>query len=171
MTAAGIAYRPASERDYDFLVDLYGSTREEELALTRWGDAQRRAFIQSQFLAQQSHYRTRRPAGRVDIILVDGVAAGRLYSDLSGEADHLLDLCLLPAYRGHGIGSRILEGLLSAAAAKGRSVTIYVETFNRSLRFFERHGFTRAGETGMHFLMAWRPESAASARNSISQGG
>jgi ribosomal protein S18 acetylase RimI-like enzyme len=159
VNADEIAFRPATEEDNDFLVTLYGSTREEELALTQWDADQREAFVRMQFAAQQSHYRTRRPAGREELILIGGETVGRLYSDLSGDTDHLLDLCLLPAYRGRGIGSRILRGILAKAAARGRRLTIYVESFNRSLGFFERHGFTRTSETGMHCLLEWRPES------------
>jgi ribosomal protein S18 acetylase RimI-like enzyme len=153
-----IAFRPATEGDYDFLVTLYGSTRQEELDLTQWDESQRHAFILGQFAAQQNHYRTSRPAGREELILLDGVAVGRLYSDLSGDSDHLLDLCLLPDYRYRGIGSMVLQGILATADAKARRVTIYVESFNRSLSFFERHGFKRVQETGMHFLMEWQPK-------------
>lgn len=158
MKAEEITFRPALEEDYDFLVALYGSTREEELALTQWDTGQCEAFVRMQFGAQQGHYRAKRPAAREELILVDGEPAGRLYSDLSGDTDHLLDLCLLPAYRGRGIGSRVLAGILAAASAKGRRVTIYVESFNRSLGFFESHGFTRTAENGMHYLLEWRPE-------------
>jgi ribosomal protein S18 acetylase RimI-like enzyme len=155
--SAGISLRTATEDDHELLVALYGSIREEELALTGWDEPQREAFIRSQFAAQRDHYRSRRPAGREEIILLDGEAIGRLYSDLSGETEHLLDICLFPGHRERGFGSEVLRKVLQGAAAKGRRVTVYVESFNPALRFFERHGFSKAGETGIHFLMEWRP--------------
>jgi ribosomal protein S18 acetylase RimI-like enzyme len=170
VNADEIAFRIALEGDYDFLVALYGSTRQEELALTQWDADQREAFVRSQFAAQRSHYRKRRPAGREELILVDGESAGRLYSDLSGDTDHLLDLCLLPEWRGRGIGGRVLNSMLAEAAARGQRVTIYVESFNRSLAFFERHGFTRSAENGVHYLLEWRPESDPMSHG-ITQGG
>lgn len=170
MKGDGISFRPATDGDYDFLVALYGSTREEELALTQWDDARRQAFVHSQFAAQRVHYRAKRPEGREELILVDGEPAGRLYSDLSGDTDHLLDLCLLPVWRGRGIGGRVLNGILAAAAARGRRVTIYVESFNRSLAFFERHGFTGISENGVHCLLECRPESDPMS-HCITQGG
>jgi GNAT superfamily N-acetyltransferase len=157
--AEEITYRQATEADHDFLVNLYGSTRQEELALTQWDADQREAFVRTQFAAQRGHYRAKRPAGREELILVDGEPVGRLYSDLSGDTDHLLDLCLLPEWRGRGIGGRVLNSILAEAAARGQRVTIYVESFNRSLSFFERHGFTRSAENGVHYLLEWRPES------------
>jgi ribosomal protein S18 acetylase RimI-like enzyme len=168
--ADGITFRPTTEEDYNFLVNLYESTRQEELALTQWDADQREAFVRMQFAAQRGHYRAKRPAGREELILVDGEPAGRLYSDLSGDTDHLLDLCLLPEYRGRGIGVLVLQGILAAASATGRRVTIYVENFNRSLAFFERHGFTRTSENGVHYLLEWRPVSE-SAPGNITQGG
>lgn len=159
MNAEEISFRPTTEGDHDFLVTLYGSTREEELDLTQWDADQREAFVRMQFAAQRDHYRANRPEGREELILLDGEPAGRLYRDLSGDTDHLLDLCLLPACRGRGIGGRVLAGILAAASARGRRVTIYVESFNRSLAFFERHGFTRTSDNGMHCLLEWRPGS------------
>jgi ribosomal protein S18 acetylase RimI-like enzyme len=168
--ADGIGLRPATEGDYDFLVNLYGGTRQEELALTGWDADRREAFVRMQFAAQRGHYRAKRPEGREELILVDGEPAGRLYSDLGGDSYHLLDLCLLPEYRGRGIGGLVLTGIQAAAAARGRRVTIYVESFNRSLAFFERHGFNRSAESGVHCLMEWRPESDPVSRG-ITQGG
>jgi GNAT superfamily N-acetyltransferase len=163
VTVDKITFRPATEGDDDFLVALYGSTRQQELALTPWDDGQRNVFIRSQFAAQRRHYRTYRPAGREELILVDGAPAGRLYRDLSGDADHLLDYCLLPEYRGRGLGGRVLQGILAAAAAKGRRVTMYAENVDRQLSFFKRNGFTIVSETGMHCLMEWQPQECLSA--------
>ena len=173
MTTSRISFRTATEGDDDFLVALYGSTREEELALTGWDEARRTAFIRSQFAAQRRHYRIKRPAGREELILVDETAAGRLYCDLSGDTDHLLDLSLLPAYRGRGIGSRVLRGIQERATATGRRVTLYVESFNRSLGLFDRLGFARTAGHGMHCLLEWRPgaEKQHSVLASMSQGG
>ena len=36
---------------------MYASTRQEELARTGWGEAQREAFLRQQFDAQSSYYR------------------------------------------------------------------------------------------------------------------
>jgi len=170
VNADDITFRPTTEQDYDFLVNLYGSTRQEELALTGWDADRREAFVRMQFAPQRVHYRAKRPEGREELILVDGEPAGRLYSDLGGDTCHLLDFCLLPEYRGRGIGSRVLGGIQAAAAAMGRRVTIYVESFNRSLAFFERHGFARSAENGVHCLMEWRPESDPMSHG-ITQGG
>src|SRR5438874_1760691 len=65
--------------DTSFLVDVYASTREQELELTDWNAAQKRAFCEMQFEAQDAHYRQNYTNTTHDIILVDGAPAGRLY--------------------------------------------------------------------------------------------
>ena len=47
------------------------------------------------------------------------------------------------------------ELLREAKQAKKR-VTIYVESFNPSLRLFERLGFRKVEENGFQFLMEWK---------------
>lgn len=155
-----ISLRSATEADDELLVALYGSIRAEELARTGWDAQQRERFIRSQFAAQRASYRSRRPDGREELIQLDDAAIGRLYSDRSGETDHLLDICLFPEYRGCGVGSEVLGRVLQRAAVTGRRVTIYVERFNRSFAFFKRHGFRQAAENGIHLLLEWCPETA-----------
>ena len=66
---SNITLRPADPDDYDFLVEVYGSTRAEELALVPWTTEQQQAFVRSQFAAQQDHYAKKYPAASHDIIL------------------------------------------------------------------------------------------------------
>ena len=64
---------------------------------------------------------------------------------------------MLPEHRNHGTGSELLRQLLDEAVKLGKPVTIYVESFNPSLRFFERLGFRKDHEKGFHLLMKWQP--------------
>jgi hypothetical protein len=65
--------------DREFLIGLYGSVREPELAHVRWDDTMRRAFVEHQFAAQDAHYREHYPGATLDVIEIDGSPAGRLY--------------------------------------------------------------------------------------------
>jgi ribosomal protein S18 acetylase RimI-like enzyme len=55
-------------------------------------------------------------------------------------------LALLPPAQGQGIGSSILDWFESAAVQhRARNLWVCASSFNaRGLRFYERHGFTRA---------------------------
>src|SRR5258708_3770186 len=101
-----IALHAVTGADTDFLRRVYASTRAAELAMTPWSDEQKEAFCRMQFDAQRSHYAQYYPAASHDIIQRDGVPAGRLYVD-RGESEILIvDIALLPEYRGAGIGTR-----------------------------------------------------------------
>ena len=70
-----------------------------------------------------------------------------------------MDITLLPEYRGSGAGSQLLAQLMTEADNAGKPLRIYVESFNRSLGLFERLGFSRAAEHGIHLLMEWMPNA------------
>src|SRR5688572_1089219 len=87
--------RDATPEDDAFLLDVYVSTRLEELAGTGWDDHQKRAFIQMQFLARERIY----PQVDSKIILLNGRPAGRMLVDRNDAAILLRDIALLPEYR------------------------------------------------------------------------
>ncbi len=60
---------------------------------------------------------------------------------------------MLPELRNNGIGSKVLNGVMDEARKAGKPVTIYVETYNPSLRLFERLGFRQSRTEGIHYLL------------------
>lgn len=98
------------------------------------------------------------PNATHEIICVESTDAGRLYLDRSGDNFHILDITLLPEYRNQGTGSLLLRRLLDEAGRLGKPVSIYVESFNPSLRFFERLAFRKEREEGFQFLMKWQAQ-------------
>ena len=55
----------------------------------------------------------------------------------------------------------LLGQIMDEARDTGKAVTIYVESFNPSLRLFERLGFRKDKENGFQLLMKWVPSSQA----------
>jgi GNAT superfamily N-acetyltransferase len=154
--ARHVTFRPVTADDQAFLLAVYRSTRLEELAQTGWDDAQREAFLQIQFTAQQTHYRQHYPTGEHWIMLLNSQAVGRLYvADIAAEI-RILDVTVLPPSRNAGIGAAIIMELMTEASALGKPLRIYVENFNRSQRLFARLGFVKVGETGYSDLLEWR---------------
>ncbi|MBV9280115.1 MAG: GNAT family N-acetyltransferase [Chloroflexi bacterium] len=152
-----VTLRPAGEEDEGFLYAVYASTREEELAVTGWSEAQKEAFLRMQFAAQHRHYHTYYPEADYQVILVDGRPAGRIYVARQQDEILLIDIALLPAYRSGGIGTGLIGDLLAEARGSGRPVRLHVEPFNRALRLYQRLGFSRIGEQGLYWLMEWLP--------------
>ena len=155
-----VSLRPVTAADDDFIFSLYASTREQEMALVPWSAEQKAAFVRMQYEAQTRHYRAEFPSADHDIICLDEAPVGRLYLNRRADVLHILDITLLPRLRGQGTGGVALRRVLAEAHGANKPVTIYVESFNPSLRFFERLGFQRDHEQGFQLLLKWKPNSA-----------
>lgn len=153
-----ITLRPALPEDESFLLEVYASTRAQEMALVPWDDEQRKSFLTMQFTAQHSHYRKQFPEASYSVILRDGLPVGRFYVFRQDDFMRILDITVLPEYRNGGIGISLVQELLDEAAHARKRVLIYVETYNPSLRLFERLGFKSIAEEGANFLLEWRAE-------------
>lgn len=158
-----ISFRPESEDDAEFLYRIYASTREEEMRMVDWTDAQKDEFLRAQFGAQTLHYRKNYDGAEYSIILLDGQPVGRLYLHQQPGDIRIMDIGLAPEHRGSGIGTLLLREIMDRAAEAGHSVSIHVEQFNPALRLYERLGFGKIGEHGVYYLMEWRPNAAPGA--------
>ena len=160
-----ITLRPVSSSDRDFLLRVYASTREEELAPVSWTEAEKAAFIEQQFEAQDRHYREHYAGASLDVVEWDGAPAGRLYVARWSDEIRIMDIALLPEFRGRGIGTALLRALLNEASAAGKRLTIHVEKFNPARRLYERLGFAEAADRGVYVLMEATPSSSRQGRN------
>ena len=154
--------RTETDRDLDFLKDLYAASREREMALlVHWSDAQKRDFLDQQFSAQRSHYRKYYPDARFDIIERGGQAIGRLYVAQLKQEIRLMDISLTPAARNAGIGGKICVGIMARAERLGSIVSLHVEDDNPAKRLYERLGFVQVGALSFYKLMHWCPHGLA----------
>lgn len=149
--------RPATPADRDFLLDVYGSVREQELAQVQWPPGAKEAFVAMQFDAQDRYYREYYANATFDVIEVDGRLAGRLYVDRWPAEIRIVDISLAPEFRGSGVGTALLRELIAEAEASARSLTIHVEAGNPARRLYERLGFVAVAERGHNTLMSAGP--------------
>ena len=152
--------RPVADADQAFLVGLYASVREEELAQVDWDQGLKDAFVEQQFAAQDAHYRTNYPGATLDLIEVDGRPAGRLYVHRGPSDIRIMDIALAPEFRGQGIGTSLLRDLMAEADASGRKLSIHVEMNNPARALYDRLGFEPAGEHGVYVLMERAPAAS-----------
>ncbi len=146
--------RPLVKADEAFSFAVYASTRAAEMELVDWPREQINAFLQMQFNAQHQHYHLQYPQARWQVIEVGAQAAGRLVSDDARDDLFLLmDIALLPEYRGRGIGTAILRDLLQAADRAGKTVMLHVEPNNPALRLYQRLGFEISAQSGFYLEM------------------
>jgi GNAT superfamily N-acetyltransferase len=153
-----IEFRPITEADNEFLYKLYASTRAEDLALTGWNEQEAEKFLRSQFNLQHTQYmKNYTEGGTFEIILVDHIPAGRLYLQRKSNDLHIIDIALLPEFRGKGTGSRIMIELMTEADQKKLPLSLYVEQFNPAMGLYERLGFEKKELTGVYFSMVRPP--------------
>jgi ribosomal protein S18 acetylase RimI-like enzyme len=152
-----LAFRPAGDDDDEFFRRVYASTRAAELAPVPWTEEQKCAFLAQQFAAQTAHYAQFYADASFDVIKVDGEPAGRLIVARREDAIFIVDIALLPEYRSHGVGTRLLRSLIDEAGASGRNVSIHVEMNNPALTLYERLGFRPVDEHGLYLRMECDP--------------
>ena len=147
--------RPITPEDVSFLAAVYASTRWDELAPTGWSDEEKAVFCRRQFDAQSAHYREHYPEAAFEIIEKDGRGIGRLYVARWEREIRIVDISLLPEFRGAGLGTQLLRELQEEARSAGKSLTIHVERFNPALRLYQRLGFEQIEDKGVYLLMRW----------------
>lgn len=158
----GITLRPQEHADRDFARAVYVSHRAEEMLATDWTPDQRRQFLEDQFRLQWQHYRTHYRDAEFLIVEVDGVAAGRLYLFHEHAEDlRIMEIGLLPQWRGQGLGSALPAAVQAQAERAGKYCSIHVEATNPALRLYERLGFRRVKPVEPYFLLEWHADACA----------
>ncbi|MFL6520928.1 MAG: GNAT family N-acetyltransferase [Chthoniobacterales bacterium] len=152
--------RAITPADTEFLARVYASSRAEELAVTGWPEELKADFCQRQFDAQSAYYAENYPEASFQIIEREGWPVGRLYVDRWEKEIRIVDITLLPEFRGSGVGTKLLRELQKEARAAGKSMTIHVERFNRALTLYQRLGFKQIEDKGVYLLMRWLPASS-----------
>lgn len=152
-----ICLRPVEPEDMDFLLEVYSSTRADEMRLVAWDTQTKTAFLRQQFSAQHKYYLENYPGARFFVILLHDEPIGRLYIHEQKQEIRIMDISILPARRGAGIGSSLLKQILAQAANRQLPVTIHVEQFNPALNLYKRLGFRLVEERGVYLFMKWVP--------------
>lgn len=157
---AGIDFRPIRPEDEPFLEQLYASTRETELASVPWSTAEKASFLAQQFQLQHRYYQAHFTAARFEIIRHGGADIGRRYTEWRADGLALIDLSLLPAWRGQGIGTAILRAAQAEAAARAMPLNMHVEHDNPAARLYERLGFIELSGNGVYRKLRWQASAA-----------
>jgi len=151
-----LSLRDATPEDESFLLEVYASTRWDELEGFGWSDEQKRAFIRMQFVARERVY----PRVGNQIILLNGQPIGRMMVDRGDAAILLRDIALLTEYRNSGIGSRLIQELMKEAASAGKPIHLHVVATSPAVRLYERLGFSRSSSDAAYLEMKWIPATS-----------
>lgn len=155
-----LTLRPVTNDDEEFLLSIYDSTREEELAQAEWQPGQREAFVRWQFDLQRREYDARFPSAEYNVILIDGERAGRIWIGTDDKQIRLLDIAILPGFQNRGAGTVLLRWLIDEAKAARKPLRHMVFVLNNDAhRFYERLGFVIIEDLGAYKHMEFKHES------------
>lgn len=154
--------RSATPDDKPFLLSLFATTRSDELAFMNLDENQKQSFIAMQFEAQSRQYGMSYPQAQNSIILRNDAPVGRILLDRGEQQFTLVDVALLPAHRGAGIGTALIQDFAKEAAAGGKPIRLHVLTSSPAKRLYERLGFSPVGGDAVYLEMKWMPAASQS---------
>lgn len=153
--------RAAEPADDSFLYDVFATTWESEVsALPNQNLA--RHVLRIQHIAQERRYTSRYPGHQRFVLTEAGERVGRLYVLRSGSSLHVVDLTLLPEFRGRGLGTRVVRDLVLEASGEDVPVTLRVGRTNTEVtHFYARLGFDLVDVDDLDNYFEWRPLARA----------
>jgi ribosomal protein S18 acetylase RimI-like enzyme len=124
------------------------------------GEAQLQPLIEMQYRGRKMTYAAQYPEAADSILCVDdggddGTPVGRLLLDGKPDCWRILDIAVLAAHRGRGLGTRVLKQCQQQAAAAGVKLELQVAPRNPARRLYERLGFHATREDAATVEMVW----------------
>jgi GNAT superfamily N-acetyltransferase len=148
---------PVTEADNEFLLQIYASTRADELAQVEWQPGQKEAFLKWQLEMQRQQYEARFPDAEYKVIQIDNQRAGRVWVGENETEIRLLDIALLPEFQNRGVGTLLLQDLIERARLADKPLRHMVFMLNSDAhRFYERLGFVMIEDLGAYRHMEFR---------------
>jgi GNAT superfamily N-acetyltransferase len=138
--------RPAGPDDRKFLFEGYKTCLKEYIDQT-WGWDEH---------FQQTEFSKNLPLERFQIIVADGCEIGAAHIVETEEHYRVELIFILPRFQRQGIGTRVLQDVMSAARDSGKGVTLAVMKVNPARSLYERLGFQVVAEVHGCFEMKWR---------------
>lgn len=139
-----LTFRPATEEDVPFLLELRRQTMSEHLRLSGIdpSESERQERVLANFES-------------AEIILLAGTQVGLLKVVRDQDNWDLVQIQILPEKQGGGLGSSILKKLIDDAVQAQVSVSLSVLKVNPARRLYERLGFKIVGENEQAYDMLY----------------
>jgi ribosomal protein S18 acetylase RimI-like enzyme len=153
--------RPAQAEDEQFLFRLFAES-QEHLAAFRPNAELFESLIEIQYRGRKQSYSAGFPHA-VDAILCvrdearGALPVGRILVDCKPDRWRIVDIAVLAAHRGKGLGGWALRLCQQRCEAAGAKLALAVKPENRARRLYERLGFRAMEES----LLSVEMESAA----------
>jgi len=142
-----IVLRKACTTDIDLTFEIKKAALKEYIAATfgPWDEAWQLAEHRKDF-----------SSGQFEVIVADGIDVGYAWIKRTAKGLYLVDICVFPEHQGTGIGTEIIERLLTEAKGSHLPVELGVFKSNHSaIRLYTRLGFNQISKTSTHILMKY----------------
>jgi len=149
--------RPVSDDDDAFLAELIRDLKAVELESSGMSGPELDELVDLQRQDEDRKHDDAHPKLERLVVVVEGESVGRLVLAETPTALHVVDIAILEAHRGRGIGTRLMLDVQACAAEVRLPVTLEVVKSNPALRLFERLGFTIVGDGLLHQTLSWTP--------------
>ena len=147
-----VQLRPETADDDAFLRRLISETIALELGADRWPEPVRTQLLAIQYRNRRMGPRAGFPEGQSFVIQWNDVSAGWTFFVLTQTQLHIVEIMVLPEYRGQGIGTEAIRQVLGQS--QGKPVRLTVNVLNSgAVRLYERLGFRRVGGDGIQHEM------------------
>lgn len=149
--------REETSDDASFVFELFLSTTSPSTAFAGLSPSEQERIRETEYDLQRQTIEAVFPTARAEIIEVDGEPAGELIVDHGRDRIRLIDIALLPRYRGEGIGGDLVRSLCDEAAARRLPLELAVATENvAARRLYDRLGFRETSADSLFVEMVWR---------------
>jgi len=148
-----VVWREGGLADEEFERRLFEEVRAATWAALPLDPAQKRALIDQQHEARRRQYASSYPNAQHLVFSKDGEPVGAL---ILAESEHeilIVDVSVLPARQGQGIGTAMLRSVIESTA---KVLTLHVERSNPALELYARLGFVEVADDGMVVTMQRR---------------
>ena len=95
--------------DGEFLLEVFKSSRGDDLRELGWEEDRIGEFLDMQFEAQQRLYHNEYQQADDQIVMCEGQPAGRLTVERRDHEIRCIEVALLPAHRNTGIGTFLIR--------------------------------------------------------------
>jgi ribosomal protein S18 acetylase RimI-like enzyme len=156
--------RPAQPDDEVLLFQLFAES-QWQLEMLRANEALWRSLIDMQYRGRKLSYDQVYASAEDSILCVpneagERAAVGRILVDKKPGVWRIVDVAVLAALRGKGLGTVAIRNCMDEAAAADARLELRVTPGNPARRLYERLGFTVVLEEPMDIEMAWNPGSS-----------
>jgi GNAT superfamily N-acetyltransferase len=153
-----LVLRPETDADRGLLEALFADLRTAELSLLP-DDSMRGTFVRQQVDARERGWREAWPEADRLVVVVTDEPVGRLLVDVAADGVHVVDIALLAGHRRRGIGTAVLDAVLSQADARGSPCELSVDRGSPAKRLYERLGFVDVSCDELRHRMRRTPTS------------